>query len=752
MHNVSDAYKAVMNAPMQPQTHTRLTFDVHDATASRDASPFVTDKLFWIDITDVDIGVPSEEYATFEPNRWRVDGSMYLLPDNVNEQKAQGWLTASLSGNDGVFAVPPGLTVSFLGYHSIAGLSFVFDAFQGDYATNISVTAYADNTVIKEYIITPNSARYTDFTTIDEFNKLILTFGAMNKADRRLRLAKLNFGITKLLETKDIVKTVQNFEINPISTTLPKSEITFTIDNIAKEYNADKPNGIWTYFEERQPISVEYGAEVNGQIEWVNAGKLFTTGAPTTSGIQAEFKAVDILSFMTDTYKKGRYRPNGISLYDLALDVLRDADLSKNTNSTKWWLDPELKNIYTTAPLPELTHRECLQLIANAGRCILYTDGNGVINIRLQIDPRITITDNGCMPYASVQDAFSDDTDIKYDYIAFSPNMWPVREDERNIIIPTKAPYKRVGFVSTAISESDGTFTTKPKITIKYSYPYTSYLMSLAFDHINGVIANDFTIKYYNGNLLVDTIYVSDNEKADYEAERYVAGFDKIEIEIERINKQYARCKIEKIGRGYTNDYFLDFSQAGEEPPVSKQAVLKAVEISAHTYTLDAETTELTKSTVIINGTQTVNVKYVQAQSTTATVSGGTLVSAIYNCNSCDLTIAANGEVEITITGKKIIDNKSVLLLEKNRDGDICTFDNPLITNTTVARNVGEWIGEYLKFRNVYEYDFRQDYRLECNDVIYMRSAFEDKVIARTIGLTYNTPGHMGRIKLRRLQ
>ena len=70
------------------------------------------------------------------------------------------------------------------------------------------------------------------------------------------------------------------------------------------------------------------------------------------------------------------------SLYDLAEMVLTSAELPLNSDgSVKWVIAESLKNITTTAPLPEDTLANCLQLIANAGNCVLYQDRTGTLRI-----------------------------------------------------------------------------------------------------------------------------------------------------------------------------------------------------------------------------------------------------------------------------------------------------------------------------------------------------------------------------------
>ena len=76
------------------------------------------------------------------------------------------------------------------------------------------------------------------------------------------------------------------------------------------------------------------------------------------------------------TYDEGVYSPSGRSLFDLATDVMRFAGFENTIQ-----LDNALKNIYTHNPLPSSKVNECLQLIANAGRCIMSHSRGGYIQI-----------------------------------------------------------------------------------------------------------------------------------------------------------------------------------------------------------------------------------------------------------------------------------------------------------------------------------------------------------------------------------
>lgn len=85
---------------------------------------------------------------------------------------------------------------------------------------------------------------------------------------------------------------------------------------------------------------------------------------------KGKFTATDRFDNMTGKYHKGTYHPDGISLYALAEDVLTDAGVDPR----EYFIDPYLKKVTVQNPIPIVKHTEALQMIANAGRCIMTQD------------------------------------------------------------------------------------------------------------------------------------------------------------------------------------------------------------------------------------------------------------------------------------------------------------------------------------------------------------------------------------------
>ena len=98
------------------------------------------------------------------------------------------------------------------------------------------------------------------------------------------------------------------------------------------------------------------------------------------------------------------------------------------------------------------------------------------------------------------------------------------------------------------------------------------------------------------------------------------------------------------------------------------------------------------------------------------------------------------------------VDDASVVSTRVSEIGEVCPLDNPLITDTSRAGSVGVWVAKYLESRNTYDMNFRQDFTLDINDVVYVRSDFEDNIPARITKLQFKLPGQQGAISVRRVK
>lgn len=173
-------------------------------------------------------------------------------------------------------------------------------------------------------------------------------------------------------------------------------------------------------------------------------------------------------------------------------------------------------------------------------------------------------------------------------------------------------------------------------------------------------------------------------------------------------------------GTGVDTSYKLNDFNLFSRPEIELQTPVSTVRVHVYNYTVQADDTELYKGTLTINGTKEITVSYSQtAASATATVTGGTLVSAQYFASACMLKITASGDVNIAVTGKPLASqtaNHDIYLAD---DGSVQEVDNPLITDDTRAEAVAQWAGAYLKARRQIKISsWRADPRLDALDIV----------------------------------
>ena len=579
MKVVSEKLKKVMNQNSRPTTRFQAKLEMTDRSVESDAT--VTSPEATPFSTSVFDDTHEGDYVSFEKDFFRVGSNQRILPDEGYIKN--GYVSSVMCDSEGVFQEIPVIDISLDSSQSFVGMTYDFVY---AYPTQIRVTYYLSGRQQGQFVSAPNDLTFVDAENrLSEFDQITFEFLGMSEPNCRLRIARMSFGYEKKFEMGDILSVTHNLSIDPISSSLPYEKLTLKVNNLDKDYNPDNPQGLWVYFTNGQQLSIRYGIEVDGAIEWVDAGKLYLSDAPTVDATSASFEAVDTISTLTNEYIKGLWRDDGITLYDLAVDVLQDAGV------TKYSLPDFLKTVTTFAPLQILPHRECLQMIANAGECVLHTDPQGAVVIERQIH---------------------EDTPI---------------------------------------------------------------------------------------------------------------------------------------------DYHIDFTKVFEKPLVKKTEKLKSVDVKVHSMRKESEISELCKQTgVVIGGTREIQVMYDTATDVEAIVDGGELLYATYYANTAFLQITADSTVDITVSGRKIVDDTSVYSTKVSNSGEVCPLDNPLITDTERAKSVGEWIAVYLESRNSYDMNFRQDFTLDINDVVYIRSDFEDNIPARIIKLQINLPGQQGAVSVRRVK
>ena len=393
MQTVSESWKNAHKRALLNESFVEVSLDIADPDALAKAEAQDNGAIYISDSSLITDGVEESPipYCTLEQNLWCLDGNRKAIPESDYGDNC--YVSDVLSDDNCIFSKKlPVITINFKEVFNklIPGITITWSPTYGEFADTFSVIAYNGDTVIAEKEVIGNrSIKSLVFVDITGYDRIVIRVTKWCLPNHRARVEEILVGLNRVYGKADLFDFSHTQSVDPVSTALPKVEAKFSIDNVEGEYNPYNPDGLAKYLIERQEIKTRYGLKMDdGSIEWIKGGTFYLSEwYAKQNGITADFTARDLLEFMSTTYYDTDYDPNGNgrTLYELAEAVLTKAELPLNSNGTvKWYIDPSLNDedkFLTKAPLPEDTLANCLQLIANAGECVLYQDRDGILRI-----------------------------------------------------------------------------------------------------------------------------------------------------------------------------------------------------------------------------------------------------------------------------------------------------------------------------------------------------------------------------------
>lgn len=565
-------------------------------------------------------------YATAEQNMARCDSSQFFIPRNSDSFALwQGLVTQDILGS---------VTFSFGEYKrlNIKGLTIDF----GDYfPTRFSITN-GQATYSYEY----TNEFEGEWTCEDEFlNSEFLKITALEMVggQQRLRIKSILFGLGFVFDNSNILSTSWKAEVAHLSDTLPSKSFSFTIDNSSRKFSADNPHSFVAFLEEQQDVEFDFGRRLDdGTIYRIPGGKL-NLNTWSSNDTQAKFTAVGYMDYSTSTYNKGQYYPDGISLYDLAVQVCEDAGF------TDYMIDTYLKKIITHNPLPVEKHKCLLQLIANSAMAILRETREGKIEIKTSFEPDIvSISSNGHKDY-SVLDYLVDEQYTYNEYATAEKNF--TYADGHQYIMPRHPESAGLidgGYISTLVSNSKGEFasttnkymrfisdngtiigiefdgeittdkgyflakgvkvsmnadsTLNPMLTVKWEASWTFFGLILRF---SDVLPTVIMIHTYKDGENIETFTVDDPIDFQTIVNHDFYDIDELTIEFAKTNP-YQAIHLGKLIFGNITDYKIEYSDMSSTPTAVKTEFIKNVNVVYSEYSYGTEVKSIgTVETVI---------------------------------------------------------------------------------------------------------------------------------------------------------
>lgn len=726
MKSVSNAYKASMKAMLRNRSYVRITFGNVDTTAATDGEWESNGAASISEFETVDYAYQyGDTYAALELNRWALDGKTLIVP--TGEDVQDGFISSLMSDAEGNFSTPPVITREFSLKHIFPGLTLTFDTRQQEWPLEVTADFYLNGEVVDTQTVSITSVQTTVTTTATEIDKVTITFDRCLPY-RRPRLENVLYGLNVQFVNKDIVSTQQKHDVDPLSRRLPTETMQFTILDYEHKYDPDNPAGIYAYVDKNSPIEIQFGYELpDGSVEWLKPDNYVLNAKPSAQNNQATFNGTGLIGSLTGTFYKSKLGSK--SLYNMAEEVLLDAGLTLTEQGTNpWEIDEALKDMFTTAALPIDTHMNCLQLIAHAACCRLYTDDDNIIHIRPFGVTVIGIyngvwADNGHV-WFSEWDTVDKGNTAENTYATFELNRWTLG-GENQIILPDSNAGQR-GYISEAMTGADGSFTNPPVFTKTFDVPHDLPVLAIRFDTVLNEFPGAVQVKYYHDDTLLDTQTAAIDSVEVYVSSNLAIECTKIEVTMIG-NLPYRRSRVTKVYYRET-DFTLDFTSIGENSQkISKIDELKSVSVARYSYTASNDTSTL------YEGTTTETELHVEfsglAQDVQISVSGGTLVSSNIYARAADLVLSS-GTKTVTITGKTLTENSVVVSYPVAQSGEIDKEENPLITNDTMCQALANHVKSYLQMRNTYEANYRGNPEMEVGDIIGLQTLYTDEMDA----------------------
>ena len=427
-----------------------------------------------------------ELYAVCDQDYTTADGSMYFLPrERVDVVLNQGIVTEELYGTVKIrFPVPcdiKGLTVEF-------GKAYPVDfRIESDNGT-VEVTGNAASHFVTEEVFA--AATFIRFVPLGMIN-----------GQSRLHIHQITVGIGLNFDSRRILSAVKKEYISPVMEELPALDFDLTISNKDRSFDIENETSSVNFLETGQEVRVLYGQELeDGTVEWI-PGAVAYLRKWSADDEEMSFSATDRFEDLDGTYYKGLYRPEGISLYDLAADVFEDAGVDSRT----YWLDPYLTKVFINNPMPVVSHKEALQLIANAGRCVLYQDRVGNIIMKSSFLPDMAASSDDETYFSHAGRVL--DGKPKNSYALAGRNEADVVSTQ--YFLPRQADgtvYLNTGYVSEAVAGPGGLFDKNPAVAIRAEAAYKCYGLTLEFGrnypaemvvhtYLNGSLQEDYAVE-----------------------------------------------------------------------------------------------------------------------------------------------------------------------------------------------------------------------------------------------------------------
>lgn len=367
-------------------TNCKVHMEFVDVTALPDSSPVFANA----DIGNLELLKSASDYPDYlipDLNNAVLDGSRVTLEENTRIP-----LISDISGDDGTFATPPVLTVSFTSPHTSAGITLFF---LDDYPANIKVAWYGTSgqkIIEEEYA--PDDLTFLCKKQVENYGKIVITFLKTRLPQRRIQLAYIKYGMEMEWDREKVKSASVTHEVDGTYASLPIGTAEVSIVDENNDFDLTNRDGMWTSIQKNQTLIVTEELATKE----VACGQYYIDTWSSSANI-VSFSMLDVIGLMDKTkFYEGRIYENekaGIIIGE----IMTSAGISAYT------VAEDVQNIEISGYLGVCSHREALQSVlficgaicdCMAGVIAIYKPGRevvGAINIARKFSTEVKMAE-----------------------------------------------------------------------------------------------------------------------------------------------------------------------------------------------------------------------------------------------------------------------------------------------------------------------------------------------------------------------
>lgn len=302
---VTDAYKQAITG-LERQIVPRVVIDLTDpdlvygAVTSSGLEPWSKPEQ----LHDKEMTGDGPAYATLEKNRWLLDGSFDILPDD----------TAATEGQQGVWSTvlldPDGAATAWVQINTssqsvLQAITIAFSDRPADgFPVDFQVTLYSGSAEVYTQEITGNIATSVSMSGFLSRNVtgMRVDVSKWSVPSRRLRLLEILPGIYEDWRGDIIfgLDVIHQADFSALS--LPYGTATLEIDNTDRRFDPTNKSGLFESIEARQGIPMWLGVDLGASVEYVPLGVFYQQDggwATGNNGLTMVWKLVDIIGLIS---------------------------------------------------------------------------------------------------------------------------------------------------------------------------------------------------------------------------------------------------------------------------------------------------------------------------------------------------------------------------------------------------------------------------------------------------------------------